>query len=183
MNQTPYFPLQINKPLHIICKILRNVVSSAAEKDIATAFLAAIAAVPILTTLVELDHPQPPTPIQVNTSTCTGFANDKIKQKRKKSIDMEFYWLQDRVEWVQFLVYCQPGNDNLVDYLTKHHSPSHHKIMRLFFLYMNREQLANLFKTRLMRGCHNSTLNPGSSIYIYDPSITCVHPSISSLVL
>ena len=96
---------------------------------------------------------------------------------------MKFYWLQDRVALGQLLVYWQPGKDNLVDYPTKYQSHSHHKIMRHYFVYVNREQLPNLVETRLIRGCHNSTPNPGSSIYIHEPSTTCVQPSINYMVL
>jgi hypothetical protein len=44
-------------------------------------------------TLEELGHPQPPTVLVTdNTSTATGIANDTVKQKRSKAINMRFYW-------------------------------------------------------------------------------------------
>ena len=72
---------------------MRNVMGSAAEAEISTAYMMARKAVATRTTLEELDHPQPPTPIQVDNTTCAGFANDAIKQRRTKSIDMNHYWL------------------------------------------------------------------------------------------
>ena len=34
---------------------------------------------------------------------------------------MRFYWIRDRVQQKQFLVYWQPGTSNFGDYFTKHH--------------------------------------------------------------
>jgi hypothetical protein len=43
-----------------------------------------------------MGHPQPSTPIQVDNTTAVGFANDTMKQKRPKAIDMRFYWVKCR---------------------------------------------------------------------------------------
>ena len=153
--EPPTSPPRLNGALHIICKIMRNVMGSAAEAEIAAAYMTAREAVPIRTTLEELGHPQSPTPIQTDNSTCAGFANDTIKQKRTKSIDMNHYWLQDRTELGQFLVYWRAGGLNLADYHTKHHSPAHHVTSRPTYLYEDKIQLANLIVQSLQRGCDN----------------------------
>ena len=54
---------------------------SAAEVEIASAFVNYQDAIPIRNTLIELNHPQPPTPVQVDNSTVVGFINKEIKQK------------------------------------------------------------------------------------------------------
>ena len=82
------------------------------------------------TLILKLGHPQPATPIQVDNSTTDGFANNTIKKKRSTTIDMRFYWIHDRTSQGQFLIYWQPGITNLGDYYTKHHSPTHHQLMR-----------------------------------------------------
>ena len=104
--------------------------ASAAEAEICASFLAAQESVPIVTCLNELGHKQPPTPIRVDNSTAVGFLNNTIKQKRSKSIDMRFYWLQDRCDQGQFQIYWAPGATNLADYHSKHHPPSHHQKLR-----------------------------------------------------
>jgi hypothetical protein len=48
---------------------------------------------------------------------------------------MRFYWLQDRVEQKQFLIYWKPGHLNFADYFTKHHPASHHRKMRYKYLH------------------------------------------------
>ena len=108
---------------------MSNVMGSSAEAKIGAAYINSQEAFPIRTLLLELGHPQPDTPIQVYNSTADGFANNTIKQKQLKAIDMRFYWIRDRTSQGQFLIYWQPGITNLGDYHTKHHLPAHHQLM------------------------------------------------------
>jgi hypothetical protein len=124
-----------NGAILTISNIMKNVMSSAAESEVGGLFHNAKEAVPIRTTLAEMGHPQPPTPIQTDNSMATGFANEKIRQRRSRAMDMRFYWLQDRIRQNQFLVYWKPGAGNLGDYHTKHHSPAHHQLMRPVYLH------------------------------------------------
>ena len=130
VNQPPQ-----NGPIHTTCHILRNVMPSAAEAETGALFVNGQEAIPLRTTLEELGHAQPPTPLQTDNSTAAGFSNATIKQKRSKAMDMRFYWLQDRVRQGQFLIYWRPGTDNLGDYYTKHHPASHHRRIRHHFLH------------------------------------------------
>ena len=50
-----------------------------------------------------------------------------MKQKRIKGIDMRFYWVRDRVNQNQFMIYWRPGANNVGDYVYKHHSPAHYQ--------------------------------------------------------
>ena len=86
-------------------EVVSNVMGSAAKAEIGAAYINGQEAVLIRTLLRELGHPQPAMPIQVKNSTPDGFANDTIKQKRSKEIDMRFYWICDRTSQVQFLIY------------------------------------------------------------------------------
>ena len=125
-----------NGPIHCDVHILRHVMGSAGEAEVGAAYHNAQLACPIRQTLIELGHPQPPTPLQTDNACAEGILNDTVKQRRSKAIEMRFYWLQDRAEQGQFRVYWKPGNTNLGDYLSKHHSPSHHQRMRPFYLHV-----------------------------------------------
>ena len=94
-----------------------------------------------------MGHPQPATPVQVDNSTACGIANETIKQRRSKAIDMRFYWVQDRVNQKQFHVYWKPGKENLADYVTKHHTAKHHQEMRYKFLHKINLLQQQLIKT------------------------------------
>ena len=93
---------KLNGAIHVECKTLRHVVSSAAEAETAGVFHNAQMALPIRIALQALNHPQPPTPIKTDNSTANGFIHDNIHQKRSKSWDMRYYWLRDRKTQQQF---------------------------------------------------------------------------------
>jgi hypothetical protein len=67
--------------------------------------------------------------------TATGIANDSVKQKRSKAMDMRFYWIRDRVRQGQFIVYWKRGTSNCGDYFTKHHPTRHHRHQRHEYLH------------------------------------------------
>jgi hypothetical protein len=103
-------------------------------------------AAPLRNTLLELGKKQPDTPLRTDNSTDYGILNKAIKQKRSKSMDMKYYWLQDRLRQKQFNVYWRPGKDNLGYYHTKHHPAQHHQDMRPILLHQ-----ANILN--FLRGC------------------------------
>ena len=110
--------------------------------------------------------PNQPTPSKYNT-TAVGFANKTIKQKRSKAIDMRFYWVQDRCNQCQFVIYWAPGANNLGDYHTKVHSPSHCKKMRPTILHA--PHFANHLIS-LLRGCAKTPFSPPPTGNINHPS-------------
>jgi hypothetical protein len=109
--------------------------SSAAEAEIGSIFSNAKEAAPLRVILEEMGHNQPPTPIQTENSTAYGILNNKLNQKRSKAMDMHFYWVRDRIKQKQYRVYWEPGGENLADYFTKHHSPTHHREMRRQYVH------------------------------------------------
>jgi hypothetical protein len=111
-----------NGAILIVSKVLKHVMSSAAEAEIGALFINAKEGAVIRKTLEELGHKQPPTPIKTDNTTATGYINGTIKKKRTKAMDMLFYWIKDRVKQGQFKIYWGPGYQNLADYFTKHHS-------------------------------------------------------------
>ena len=93
-DQPPDTIPTLNGPIHTLCKIIDVVVGSASEAEIGAGYLNGQDAVPIITTLTELGHPQPPTPIQVDNTTAEGCANGTMKKKRSKAMDMRWHWLK-----------------------------------------------------------------------------------------
>ena len=104
--------------------------SSAVESELGALFLISTHAIPIRHTLIAMGHPHPPTPIKTDNTTSLGVITNTIKRKRTKAIDMRF--IEWEIEWIktQLRIYWTPGKENLGDYYTKHHPPSHHKIIR-----------------------------------------------------
>ena len=137
LSDRPTFPIYHdhkpptpNAPIHIVCKIIDAVMSSAQEAETGAGYITARDLVPIRQTLHEMGHPQGPTPLQFDNKCATGIINDNVKQKMSKAMDMRFYWLRDRVRQAQFYVHWKNGYLNLADYVTKHHPTKHHQAMR-----------------------------------------------------
>ena len=149
------------------------------ETEVAATFYNTKEALPFRATLAEMGHPHPPTPMEVDKETAIGFLKITMKQKRSKAIDMRFYWVRDRVNQNQFLIYWRPGASNVGDYVSKHHSPAYHQTMRpIFFVNLVFQNLSSYTENGLQRlsiclqqGCDNPTIN--SSIVRYDSN--CSH--------
>ena len=73
-------PIFLNGPIHSLCAILKFVASSAAEAELGALFLNAREAKIIRLILIELGHPQPPTPIHIDNTTVVGIVNNTIKR-------------------------------------------------------------------------------------------------------
>jgi hypothetical protein len=106
------------------------VVASAADSEVGAFFAA-----PLRVTLLEFGHKRPANPLITDKSTAYRILNETIKQKQSKSMDMKYYWLQDRVGQKQFDVYWCPGKENLGDYHTRHHPAQHHQGMRNILIH------------------------------------------------
>ncbi len=115
-----------NSAILNIAHIIKNIMSSATEAELAALYIMAREAVYIIIILKEMGHKQPPTPMQTNNAMTDGVINGKVQPKRTKAMDMQFHWLQDRECQQQFRIYWQPGKPNYADYWTKHHPTAHH---------------------------------------------------------
>lgn len=91
-------PPPFNGPVLVNSSIIQPVLSSAAEAELGALFHNAKDGCMLRNTLIDMGHPQPATPIQADNACAVGLANDTVKQKRSKAIDMRFYWVKDRVK-------------------------------------------------------------------------------------
>jgi hypothetical protein len=83
-----------NGAILIISKVLKKVMSSATEAEIGAVFINAKEGSILRTTLEELGHPQPPTPMETDNTSATGYSSGTIEQKRTKAMDVCFYWIK-----------------------------------------------------------------------------------------
>ena len=102
-----------------ISKILKAVMSSAAEAELGTLYINAREAIPMRQLLTEMGHKQPKTIMITDNSTAFGAVNNNIQPRRTKAMDMCFHWLQDRIQQCQFRAQHVAGNQNVSDYFTK----------------------------------------------------------------
>ena len=77
---------RLNGPIHNLCRILKNIVSSAAECEIAATFENGQDATVIQRILIKMGHPQPSTLIQVDSTTGQRFIDGTIKKKELRAL-------------------------------------------------------------------------------------------------
>ncbi len=81
-------PIKLNGTIHITCTFLKLIAASAAEAELGALFLNAQEAKVLWLTLLELGHPQPPTPIHIDNTTTIGIVNNAIKRQLSRAIEM-----------------------------------------------------------------------------------------------
>ncbi len=124
-----------------LCTILRFIVASTAEAEIGTLFLNCKEGMIFCLTLEELGHPQPETTIHCNNATADGIANNTVKQQQLGSMEMQYFWVCDKVAQDAYNVKWHPGQENLVDYQSKHHHGAHHTSVRPWYLHKDNSPL------------------------------------------
>ena len=129
---------------------MRNIMASSYEAEYGTIFINAKTDVPIRTTLNEMGRKQGPTAIQVDNSTAMGITTKYFLQNKSKSMDMQLYWINGRIEQGQFRVFWRPGPEKLGDYHSKHHPSKHHIAVQSKYLHVS--------KLSFLQGCVNLTV-------------------------
>jgi hypothetical protein len=112
-------PTKENGMIHAISCIIDVVAASAGEAEYGAAFVFAQHGVWLRSIATALGQIQPPTPILCDNEFAIGLANDTIKQKKSKNIDMLFHWLRDRIRQGQYTITHLAGKLNLADFFTK----------------------------------------------------------------
>ena len=79
--------------------------ASASEAEIAGGYVNARDAVETRIALMEMGHPQPATPLEIDNTTAYGIITKQLLPRRSKAIDMRYYWLRDRENQDQFNIY------------------------------------------------------------------------------
>ena len=82
-----------------------------------------------------MGHPQPPTPIHIDNTTAVGIVNNTIKRQRSRAMEMRYFWLLDTEAQKNFTFHYTPGQENLVDYPSKHHNGEVHQHVRPYYVH------------------------------------------------
>ena len=133
-------PTQINGAVHTFSAILDVVVASAGEAEYGGLFTGAKHGEGSREVLAFLGYTQPPTIILGDSACATGIANDMVKIKRTKSIDMRFHWVRDRIRQGHFQVQWRKGAHNLADFFTKALPVHKHQELMPFLVQVPKER-------------------------------------------
>jgi hypothetical protein len=123
--------------------IIKHVMSSASEAELAALYYRCKQAAPIRVTLEEMGHPQPaPTPVTTDDITAQGLTLGTMTPKASKLNNQWFNWLKCRNAQRQFKYLWQKGILNRADYASKHHPARHHQNVRPFYVFDSNQLLA-----------------------------------------
>ena len=92
--------------------IIKQVLSSATEAELAALYIVAQEALCIRIILHEFGHKHPPTRLQTDNSMADDVVNGKVQPKRTNTMDTQFHWLQDRECQAQFRIGWTQGRLN-----------------------------------------------------------------------
>jgi hypothetical protein len=124
-----------------LSSIIKHVMSSASEAELAALYYGCNQAAPICVTLVEMWHPQQdPNPVTTNNITAQGLTMGTMTPKASKSNNQRFNWLKCRDAQRQFKYLWQNGIFNQANYASKHHPARHHQNLCPFYVF-NSNQL------------------------------------------
>jgi hypothetical protein len=128
-------PIHLNSAFFTLCAIPHFVVASLAEAKLGALFLNCKEGMIFRLTLKELGHPQPKNPIHCNNATAVDIANNTIKRQCSRSMEMQYFWVYDKVAQDAYDVRWHPGQKKLADYQSKHHPGAHHTAVRPWYLH------------------------------------------------
>jgi hypothetical protein len=77
-----------------VASIIKHVMSSAAEAELAALYYGCKIAVPIQITLEKMGHTQPMMPVMTDNITAQGLTVGSMTPKASKSMDQCFHWLK-----------------------------------------------------------------------------------------
>jgi hypothetical protein len=84
-----------NGAILTIAKIIKAVMSSAAEAKVGALYINCREAIPARHTLKFMGHPLYPTLMQMDNTTAVGVVNNNVI-KKLKAMDIKYHWLRDR---------------------------------------------------------------------------------------
>jgi hypothetical protein len=81
-------------------------------------------------TLEDLGHPQPKIPVHCDNATANKIANNTIKRQHWRTMEIRYFWVDDKVSQDICSLKWHPGQKNMGDYQGKHHPGAHHTMVR-----------------------------------------------------
>jgi hypothetical protein len=106
-------------------------------------------------TLTDMVYQQPNNPVHCDNTTVVGITNNTIKGQRSQSMEMRFFWIEDKVAQEMYALIWHPGQENLADYQSKHHIGSHHTAVRPWYLHLKNSSqvLPRVKRPSALKGC------------------------------
>ncbi len=116
LSENDPFP-RFNGAILSIAQIIKFVMASAVEAELAALFVTAREMILQRQTLINMGWPQPKSPIQTDNSTAAGVTNKTIVPRQAKMMDMRLWWPHGHGSQEKFCYYWDAGFKNAHDNL------------------------------------------------------------------
>jgi hypothetical protein len=124
-----------NGAILTLSSIIKHIMSSASEAELAALYYGCKLAFPICTTLKEMGHPQLKcTMITTNNITAQGLTMGTMTPKASILTDQCFHWLKCCNAQCQILYLWRHGIENHANYTSKHHPAKNHQAVCPFYI-------------------------------------------------
>jgi hypothetical protein len=87
-----------------------------------------------------------------------SIGNNIIKRQQSHSMEMQYFWVGDKVANNMYTLSWHPGQENLANYHSKHHIGLHHQAVRPWYLHQENSPrvLPRAIKPSALKGCVGS---------------------------
>ena len=101
--------ITLNGAFHVNTQIMKFAVASAAEAELGALFRNCQDGKMFRSTLQNLGHPQPQTPVHCDNATAVSIASNTVKQQRARAMEMRFMWVGDKIAQEMYQLIWNPG--------------------------------------------------------------------------
>ena len=109
-------PIKLNGAYHVIAIIQHFFVASAAEAKLGIIYYNCQTGIVFWQNFKAMGQLQPKIPVHCNNATAVGIANSTVKHPRLWSMEMQFFWIGDKVVHTMYTPSWHPGQENSTDY-------------------------------------------------------------------
>jgi hypothetical protein len=135
--------------------ILKFVVASTGEAEFGALFHNCQDSIIFWQTLSDMGHPQPKVPVHCDNAMAVRIGNNTIKRQQLRSVEMQYFWVGDKVANNMYTLSWHPGQENLANYQSKHHIGLHHQAVCPWYLHQENSLrvLPRAIKPSALKGC------------------------------
>jgi hypothetical protein len=147
--------IKLNGAFYTDSVILKFVVALAAEAKLGALFHNCQDGIVFRQTLLDMGHPQPKMPVHCNNATAVSIGNNTIKRQRLGSMEMQYFWVGDKVAQDMYTLSWHQGQENLANYQSKHHIGLHHLAVCPCYLHQEDSPriLPRALRPSALKGC------------------------------
>ena len=109
----------INAPFQVLAAVQKTISASVMEAEYIALFENGQNVIAACNTLLTMGYPQQTVTIFTDNACAVHMANDELKPRRTKALDMRYHWTRQQVRDGKLIIRWIQGADNLADFFTK----------------------------------------------------------------